>query len=141
LEVIEEMMEEMPIPFSKEVTIDDKLTVRVSGWLTKEGIIYLQSLTISPPEINYIIITTEEGQAWINREDLSSDGASLYLEASEQLFPICAQKFEIDIVTTDNEKLTLELDKREEALKEAVKGAIKDVVGKNPVMVIKQKGE
>jgi len=135
-------MEEMPIgsPFSKEVTIDDKLTVRVSGWLTEEGIIYLQSLTISPPEINYIIITNEEGQAWIKSEDLSSDGTSLYLEASE-LFPICAQKFKIDIVTTDNEKLTLELDKREEVLKEVIEQAIKNATGKSPVVIIEREEE
>ena len=138
--MIEEMMEEIPTSFSKEVTIDDKVTVRVIGWFTEEGIICLQSLTIFPPEINYIIITNEEGQAWIKSEDLSSDGTSLYLEASE-LFPICAQKFKIDIVTTDNEKLTFELDKREEALKEAIKGAIEDIAGKEPVVVIAQKEE
>lgn len=123
------------IPFSEDIKKCDGVIVgRVSGWFTKDGTICLQDIIGFLSGTWYIRITGE-GVEWPYHREAS------YLTAFELPSLPCAKKFEVEIITGDNEKLIFELDKREEFLKEAIKEAIEDIVGKEPVVVIAQKEE
>ena len=131
-------MEQMPISFSEDIIIDNKVIGRVNGWFTKDGIICLQSLTIFSPEINHIKIINEEGAVMMNiavRVGIDKQWDTLYFND----IPMISPKFIIEVVKSGNKKVILEVDKREAVLKEVIKRAIKDVAGKKPVVVIEQK--
>ena len=137
-EMIGKMVEQMPISFSEDIIIDNKVIGRVNGWFTKDGIICLQSLTIFSPEINFIRIMNAEGAMMANiavRVGIDKQWDTLYFND----MPMISPKFIIEVMKSGNEKITFKVDKREEVLKEVIKGVIKDVAGKKPIVVIEQK--
>ena len=130
--LIEEMGKQIPTSFYEDIETDNEVIGRVHGLFTEEGIICLLGFTSFLPEIKHIRIINEDGAVMVST-DVSSD--TVYFDG----IPLICRKFMIEIVKSGNEKMIFEVDKREEVLKEVIKGAIKDIAGKKPIVIIEQK--